>query len=124
MQSRPTRGHYAEAPASIAEEVIAKADRKDQGPVEEAVNRFVNKKIKDLPLAPRDVPFLRELMGRLYLRHTDGTVTRELVPAADLGKSWKSPTPLESVVDAAAGEGLVEANEMLVEGRPFHIDLD
>src|SRR5207237_1576502 len=48
---------------------------------------------------------------------TDGTVTRELVPAADLARSWKSPTPLESVVDAAASEGLVEANEMMVEGR-------
>jgi WD40 repeat protein len=100
------------------DEVITKADRKDQGSVDDAAARYVNKKMKSLPITPADRIGLETVMDRLYRRHTDGTITRDLVPIREVARSWKSATPLETVVDAAAQEGLVDANEMLVEGRP------
>jgi WD40 repeat protein len=99
-------------------ETLTRADRKTQGAVGEAVARFVTKKIRDLPIQASDVPALRQIMGRLYARQPDGAVTRELVDSSEAAKSWKSPTPLESVVDAASEGGLVEVNQMLVDGRP------
>jgi WD40 repeat protein len=99
-------------------EAISRADRKDLGPVDEAVVRYVNRKIKDLPVAGGDRPALQRMMEQLYLRHPDGTVTRELVPLQKIARSWKGSTPLETVIDAASQEGLLEANEQLCMGRP------
>ena len=94
--------------------VINKADHKQQGPPEEAVDRYVANKIKELSLAPAGKTALRGLMSRLYMRHRDGTITRELVPTQEIADSWKANVPLETVIDAGAEGGLVEINQMLV----------
>ena len=99
-------------------EVITRADRKNQGPVGEVLKRYVAKKIKGLPITPADRIALRQLMEHLYVRNSDGTMARHLVATRKVAESWKSSTPLETVVDAAAQEGLVEVNQMLVGGRP------
>ncbi len=80
--------------------------------------RLVANKIKELPIPPRDRPALRKVMEALYTSHTNGALTRALVPVAELARDWKSTTPLENVVDAAADEGLIEVNQLLVRGQP------
>ena len=98
--------------------LITKADRKSVGAAEDAVVSFLNNKIRDLLIAPGARPALRNVMEQLYERDADGMVTRELVPTRELAETWKNATPFDTVVEAAAQEGLIEVNYMLVEGRP------
>ncbi len=98
--------------------VITKKDHKNQGPAEAAVTNLVAKRIKDLPITPSDRKTLRKLMDELCVRQADGSLMRGLVPAEEVAKTWSSATPVGTVLDAAAEEGLVEVNQMLVEGRP------
>jgi hypothetical protein len=74
--------------------VITAADLKDVGPAAEAVVRVVERRLKDLPIAPADRKALRDLMGRLHERHADGTSTRTLLPFRDAERLWKGTAPL------------------------------
>ncbi len=98
---------------------LRSADLRDIGGVRGALGRFVAERINrlDLPRGAREG--LRGLVMRLYSRHTDGRITRDLVPARQLKDAWKGPVPVEQAVNAAADQaGLFTIEQLLVAGQP------
>jgi WD40 repeat protein len=101
------------------QDMIRAADLKDVGGVRGALARYVGQKVKDLPLPSGARDGLRALIGVLYTRHRDGTITRDLAPARDLQAAWKGTVPVEQAVNTAAEQaGLFTIDELLVAGQP------
>ncbi len=63
------------------QDIIRAADLREIGGVRGALARYVGRRIDKLSLPSRARAGLRRLMQRLYTRHTDGRITRDLVPA-------------------------------------------
>ena len=59
------------------------------------------------------------MIGKLYVSHADGTVSRDLVPAGDLKSYWRGASdPVETVVNRAADDcGLFEIQQLFIGGE-------
>jgi WD40 repeat protein len=98
--------------------LVRPADLKDVGGIRGALARYVGDKIDRLQVTGAARTGLRQLVQRLVNRHSDGRITRELVPARELKESWRVPMPVEQAVNAAAEQaGLFAVEPHLVAGQ-------
>ncbi|MCI0639506.1 MAG: hypothetical protein L0Y72_30945 [Gemmataceae bacterium] len=96
---------------------VKPVDYRDLGKAEGALATLVDARLRALSLPAADLQALRGLFAKLYARKMGGALVRELVPVSELAQDWKSPTPLDSVLDKAADQGLLEINHLLINGE-------
>lgn len=106
-------------------EVIAKkqptirADAVKALSAREALLKAFDEKLSRLPIGDAARRDLKNLINRLTIRHPDGTVSRDLMPASNLKEVWKGRDSAEPIVNQAAEqEGLFEIQQLLIDGQP------
>ncbi len=94
-------------------------DLKAFGGVKNALMKYLERTLERLRLIKVSQRALRRLIGKLYVGHTDGTLSRDIVPASDLKGLWRgSPDPVEPIVNQAADEeGLFEIQQLMIAGQ-------
>jgi WD40 repeat protein len=99
--------------------VLRTGDVKELGGVKEALAKYLDGTLERLPINKSSRRALRELIGKLYTSHADGTLSRDLLPASDLKSHWPaSAEPAEPIVNQAAEEqGLFEIQQLLIGGQ-------
>jgi len=87
--------------------------------VKNALSKALDQKLQQLPVANISRTALRNLISSLSVSQADGTVTRDMILAADLKNYWESSgDKVETVVNQAAEEqGLFEIQNLLVGGH-------
>jgi WD40 repeat protein len=95
-------------------------DLKQLGGVKGSLDKYLDRKLDRLALSKPARKALRDLIGKLYTGHADGTVSAELLLATDLGNYWTyQAEPGAPIVNQAAQEqGLFEIQELLIGGQP------
>lgn len=109
---------YARQVVGKKQPTVGMNDVKQLGGVKEALGRCLDLSIERLGLNRPSQQALRGLIGKLYVSHTDGTISRQLLPARDLGSLWVgSPDPVEPIVNSAAdNEGLFQIQQLMIGG--------
>ncbi len=110
---------YERQVVEMKQNVVRYEDTKQFGGVREALAKCLDLKLKRLDVGNASKGALRELIGKLTTSHADGTLSRDLVPAANLKNLWKnSSEPVEAIVNRAADdEGLFEIQQLLIGGQ-------
>jgi WD40 repeat protein len=91
-------------PAGARRGTIVESDVTTIGGVDGALQRYLEGQIAATVSSRSERSKLRDLLGDLVRIQPDGTVTRDLVPEADLADVWRGTTPLPQVLERATGE--------------------
>ncbi|MBI3409325.1 MAG: WD40 repeat domain-containing protein [Planctomycetes bacterium] len=92
-------------------------DRKELGEVDKVMSRLVDQKIGALPMSRSAQNGVRLLLDDLHSDKSMSAVSRRLATWREVQQQWQHAEPLDRVIDAAAGEGLLEVNRFLVNGK-------
>jgi len=98
--------------------VLRVGDINDLGGVRDAVANYLDFTLDRLNLTMSAQQALRDLIAKLYMSHSDGTLSRKIILAGDLGDCWSSPgdPALPNVTKAADQAGLFHVHELLIGG--------
>lgn len=93
-------------------------DVRQLGGVKQALNNCLDRSIERLKVSKGSQHALRHLISKLYVSHADGTLSRDVVAAAELKDDWVgSQEPVEPIVNHAAdAEGLFEIQQLMIGG--------
>src|SRR5262249_17770998 len=106
-----------EAVQTRPEKVIRDTDVTDLGGVESALAKYVDNKVKGLPVTSQEQRALRDLFDALYTRQPDGRLTRTLMPVQQIINSCRGAQAREPVQHACADDvRILEVNRLLVAG--------
>jgi WD40 repeat protein len=110
---------YREVILGRKQNVARASDLKALGGTRDALVKYLDGSLARLPIAKASRAALRELIASLATSHADGTVSRDLVRAAELKSDWPSTAePVEAVVNRAAeAAGLFEIQQLLIGGQ-------
>lgn len=89
------------------------------GGVDGAIIKWIDDRINTLDIRKSSQRILRRLFESLYASHPDGTVTRDPLPADHVQAMWGTSDVQEAQksVNAAVDAGLLEIQQLMVEGR-------
>ena len=93
-------------------------DVRQLGGVKQALSNYLDRSIERLGVSAASRVALGNLIGKLYVSHADGTLSRDVVSASELKNQWiGSQEPVESIVNHAAdAEGLFEIQQLMIGG--------
>jgi WD40 repeat protein len=100
-------------------DVLRSTDLKDLGGVKNAVNKYLDLTLEKLPVSTQAMAGLRDLIGKLHLSHTDGTLSRDIILMTQLKERWTvASEDAEAIIEQAAAEqGLFEVADLLIGGQ-------
>lgn len=101
------------------QDMLHAADLKDIGGIKEAIAKYLDLTLERLPVTKSTRAALKGLIGKLYTKHADGTLSRDLMPAENLPSYWQAAAePVEMTVNTAAEQqGLFEIQQLLIAGK-------
>lgn len=101
------------------QDAVGAIDLKDLGGVKKALPLYLDWTLERITPVRATRHALKALLAKLYTNHADGTVSRDLVPAAELRDHWQSGAdPVETAVNQAAEQGgLFEIQNLLISGQ-------
>jgi WD40 repeat protein len=110
---------YREVVLGRKQNVVRASDLKTLGGTRDALVKYLDGSLARLPIAKGSRAALRELIAGLSTSHADGTVSRDLVRAAELKSDWpRTAEPVEAVVNRAAETvGLFDIQQLLIGGQ-------
>jgi WD40 repeat protein len=110
---------YEKAVLEKTQNMVRAVDLKEVGGVKDALSRYLDRSIDKLTPSKQARQALRDLIGKLYTSHPDGSLSRDLIAQGELKSLWIAPgDAVEPLVDRAVQEqGLFDVQELIIGGE-------